>query len=157
MNAQGKHFQIMWPTRKGGRVPREYNLRLQPTLNVYFSWTLSLLLYSLFVITYSLELHIWDMPDTWYRQACLINRQAGECNWQAIKLTDMPVARWMNLGSVTRVGNGHRNIKHVWYFTDSSRQAGKLQPCKHWSLKTLKKYLPTGRLQRNNPLTTGPQ
>ena len=36
-----------------------------------------------------------------------------EVNQQALKLTDRPVARWMNLGSVTRVGNGHRNIKHV--------------------------------------------
>ena len=41
MNAQSKRFQITWPTRKGGRVPREYNLRLRPTLNVYLSWTLA--------------------------------------------------------------------------------------------------------------------
>ena len=46
-------------------------------------------------------------------QACFINRQAGKCNRQAVKLTKSPVARWMNLGSVTRVGNGRRNIKHV--------------------------------------------
>ena len=37
----------------------------------------------------------------------------------------MPVARWIKLGSVTRVGNGRRNIKH---FTDSPQQAWKLQP-----------------------------
>ena len=55
---------------------------------------------------YSLEVHIWDKLDTCYRQACLINRQAGKC-------TDRPVARGLKLGSDTRVGNGHRNIKHV--------------------------------------------
>ena len=62
---------------------------------------------------YSLEVHIWDKPDTCYRQACLIKRQAGKCNRQAVKLTDRPVARGLKLGLDTRVGNGHRNIKHV--------------------------------------------
>ena len=28
-------------------------------------------------------------------------------------VTDRPVARGLKLGSDTRVGNGHRNIKHV--------------------------------------------
>ena len=51
-----------------------------------------------------------------------------KCNWQAIKLTDRHVARWMKLGSDTRVVNGHKNIKHVWYFIDSPRQAVNLQP-----------------------------
>ena len=55
-----------------------------------------------------------------YRQACFINRQDGKYNRQAVKLIDRPVARQMKLGSVTRVGNGRRNIKHVGYFTDSS-------------------------------------
>ena len=64
-------------------------------------------------ITYSLKVHIWDKPDTCYRQACLINRQAGKCNRQAAKLTDRPVARWLKLGADTRVGNGRRNIEHV--------------------------------------------
>ena len=59
-----------------------------------------------------------------YRQACLINRQAGKCNRQAIKLTNRPVARGLKLRSNTRVGNGHKNIKHA---TDPNR------PCKHWS------------------------
>ena len=40
-------------------------------------------------------------------------------------VTDRPDARWMQLGSVTRVRNGLRNIKH---FTDHSQQAWKLQP-----------------------------
>ena len=57
--------------------------------------------------------HIWDKPDTWYRQACLINRQAGKCNRQAVKLISRPVARWMKLGSDTRAGKDLRNIKHV--------------------------------------------
>ena len=73
---------------------------------------------------YSREVHIWDKADTCYKQACLINQQAGKCNRQAVKLTDRLVAMWMNLGSDTRVGNGRRNIKHVQ--TDSPRQAGKL-------------------------------
>ena len=55
----------------------------------------------------------WDKPDTCYRQACLINRHSGKCNRQAVKLTGRPVARWMKLGSDTKVGNGRRNIKHV--------------------------------------------
>ena len=71
---------------------------------------------------YSLEVHIWDQQDTCYRQACLINRQAGKCNQQTIKLTNRLVARGLKLGSNTRVGNGRRN------FTDSPRQAGNLQP-----------------------------
>ena len=62
---------------------------------------------------YSQEVHIWDKPDTCYRQACLINRQAGKCNRQAVKLTDRPVATRLKLGSDARVGNGRRNIKHV--------------------------------------------
>ena len=57
------------------------------------------------VFTYSREVYIWDKLDTCDRQACLINRQAGKCNRLAVKLTDRPVARWMNLGSDTRVGN----------------------------------------------------
>ena len=55
---------------------------------------------------YSLEVHIWDKPDTCYRQACLINRQARKCNRQAIKLTDWLVTRGLKLGSDTKVGNG---------------------------------------------------
>ena len=62
---------------------------------------------------YGLEVHIWDKPDTWHRQACLINQQAGKCNRQAVKLTNTPVARGLKLGSDTWVGNGRRNIKHV--------------------------------------------
>ena len=62
---------------------------------------------------YSMDVHIWDNPDTYYRQACLINRQAGNCNRQVIKLTNRPVAKGLKLGSDTRVGNGRRNIKHV--------------------------------------------
>ena len=83
--------------------------------------------HSLFVIMCSLELHIWDKPDTWYRKGCFINWQDWKCNRQAVKLTDSPVARWMKSGSVTRVSNGCRNIKYAWHFTDSPRQAWKLQ------------------------------
>ena len=43
----------------------------------------------------------------------MINRQAGKCNRQAVKLTDRPVARGLKLGSDIRVGNGRRNIKHI--------------------------------------------
>ena len=74
---------------------------------------------------YSLKVHIWDKPITCYRQACLINQQAGKCNRQAVKLTDGHVARGLKVGSDTRVGNGHRNIKHR---NDSPRQADNLQP-----------------------------
>ena len=61
---------------------------------------------------YSLEVNIWDKPDICYRQACLINPQAGKCNRQAVKLTDRPVARGLKLGSDTRAVNGLRNIKY---------------------------------------------
>ena len=49
--------------------------------------------------------------DTFYRQACLINQQAGKCNRQAVKLTNRPVAKGLKLGSNTRVSNGRKNIK----------------------------------------------
>ena len=64
-----------------------------------------ILQHSLFVITYRLDHHISDKQDACYRQACFINRQGGKCNRQGVKLTDKPVARWMYLGSVTRVRN----------------------------------------------------
>ena len=58
----------------------------------------------------------------------VVNRQDVKCNRQVFNLKDMPVARWMDLGSVTRVGNSRRNLKHVSYFTISSRHVCKLQP-----------------------------
>ena len=79
--------------------------------------------HSLFGIKYSRDRHISDKLDTWYRQACFIN-QARKCHWQHVKLTDRPVARWMNLGSVTRVRKGRRDIKHI----DILLTAWKLQP-----------------------------
>ena len=54
---------------------------------------------------YSRDVHIWDKLDTWYTQACLINQQAGKHNRQAVQLTDIPVARWMKLGSDIKVAN----------------------------------------------------
>ena len=57
------------------------------------------------------EVHILDKPDTWYWQACLINQQTRKCNRQAVKLTERSVARWLKLGSDSRVGNSCRNIK----------------------------------------------
>ena len=32
---------------------------------------------------------------------------------KTVSINDRPVARWVSLGSVTRVGNSRRNIKHV--------------------------------------------
>ena len=34
---------------------------------------------------------------------------------KAGNVTDRPVARWIKIGSVTRVTNGRRNIKHIYF------------------------------------------
>ena len=73
-----------------------------------------------------------------------MNRQAGNCNQQASKLTDRPVARGLKLRSDTRGSNGHRYIKHVRYFTDSPRQAGNLQKTVKTLVLTLQKCIVTG-------------
>ena len=61
--------------------------------------------------------HIWDKPDTWYRQA-------GKCNRQAVKLTDRPVARWME--SLQGLGTVEGLLPTGWETTTNSNQ-----PCKH--------------------------
>ena len=39
-----------------------------------------------------------------------LDRQASKCNRRAVKFTKRPVARWMKLGSDTRLDNGRRNF-----------------------------------------------
>ena len=56
-------------------------------------------------------------------------RQAWKCNRQALKLTDRPVARWMNLGSVTRIGNSCKNISNMLEISPTHPdRPGNLQP-----------------------------